>query len=457
MLEMLTNEENELLCRTGKGTPMGELFRRYWLPALMCEEIATPDSAPRRLRILGEDLLAFRDSNGRVGIVDAYCPHKLAPLFFGRNEECGLRCVYHGWKFDVGGHCVDIPNLPQTANASALRAKARITAYLVREAGGIVWVYMGTPDNVPPFPDLEWASFERDRLRTARFLQRSNWAQAMEGEIDTSHVSFLHKTLAGPSAIPMLPDAMSEDGAPVVSVKETEYGFVSGARRSTGRPGIYYWRVTHWLTPMFSMIANDPEDQFPRTGRAWVPVDDDHVMVFTYTYRPDLPLTEDHHARFDSGRSFPPHMKGAAFELADGYVIDTFVPVASRVNDYGIDRRVQRTISFTGIEAVSDQDRALQENMRSGLGLGPGRMVDRSREMLLPTDLPVITARRLLIKLAKDLQRGIEPPLPRKPGLYRRRSLAALSSQGSFEAFLLEHESELAPADDRDRAASEAA
>ncbi len=431
---MLNNEDNELLCRVGKGTPMGNLLRRFWLPALLTSEIETPDGPPKRIRVMGEDLLVFRDSKGAVGIIDAYCPHKLAPLFFGRNEECGIRCAYNGWKFDVQGNCVDIPNLPSTANAPALRQRAKLTSYPARESGGLVWIYMGPTELEPPLPGLEWLGVPPSHVQVARWIQRSNWAQGMEGEIDTSHVSFLHRSLAAPLS-PTLPSAMN-DGAPVITLKETDYGFVYGARRQTETPGQYYWRVTQWFMPMFSMIPNDPGDLYPRGGRAWVPVDDEHVMIFTYSYRHGSPLAEEHRAIFAAGTGFPPPLERGAYQLPDGHVIDTFLPLATRENDYRIDRERQKTLTFAGVLAITDQDRSLQENMRSVPGSGPGKMVDRSREMLVPSDLPVITARRMLLKAAKDLARGVEPALARKPDSYKQRSVAAMSTEADFESLL---------------------
>ena len=139
---MLTREDNELLTRTGPGTPMGELFRRFWMPALLAEELSEPDCPPVRIKIMGEQLVAFRDTDGKVGVLDNYCSHRRASLFFGRNEECGLRCVYHGWKFDVNGDCVDMPSEPAESN---FKEKVKIKAYPAREYGSCVWIYMGPP------------------------------------------------------------------------------------------------------------------------------------------------------------------------------------------------------------------------------------------------------------------------------------------------------------------------
>ena len=434
---MLSDEDNELLCRVGAGTPMGEVFRRFWLPALASAEMLQKDGAPRRLRLLGEDLIAFRNSNGEVGIIGAYCPHKLAPLFFGRNERCGLRCAYHGWKFDTLGHCVEIPNLPPNFDTNALKARAKIPGYPTREAGGMIWVYMGPPAELPDLPHMEWLRVPDDHVYVARWLQRSNWAQGMEGEIDSSHISWLHRDLVprtiDPPVMQTSPIAKGlVDGAPVMKLVERDYGFVYGARRQTNT-GDYYWRVTQWMLPMFSMI---PNDLWPRSGRAWVPIDDEHTSVVTYAYRADRPYTREEIDFIDQGNGFPPPLHASIYTLPDGYRIDTFQSNAVAENDYGLDRARQRNINFSGIHATTDQDRALQENMPSAFGLGAGRIVDRKRELLVASDLPVITARRMLLKLAKDMRDGIEPRLPHRPELFHVRSTSAITPESDFENFL---------------------
>jgi phenylpropionate dioxygenase-like ring-hydroxylating dioxygenase large terminal subunit len=441
---MLSNEDNELLCRVSRGTPMGELFRRFWLPALLSSEMV-PDSPPRRLRILGEDLVAFRDTDGRVGIVGAYCPHKLAPLFFGRNEECGLRCVYHGWKFDVNGNCVDVPNVP--VNADALKRKVQIPSYPTREVSGLIWVYMGPAEREPDLPGFEFTRVSPDQAYFARWLQCTNWAQGMEGEIDSSHISFLHRSFdadglggAGKLVRQTAPNPPGmRDGAPVMTIKQTPYGFVYGARRNT-EAGDYYWRITHWFAPMFSMI---PNNQFPFTGRMWVPIDDYHTNVFTFAYNAERPFTAAELSEMNAGYGFPPPMDPAAYRLPDGYIIDTNLPRANKGNDFRIDRDRQRKANFSGIGAITDQDRALQENMLSMPGVNSGLMVDRSKEMLVPSDAPVITARNILLRMVKELQNGVEPAMAREPELFFRRSAAAVAPQAEFDDFLAAHGDEM--------------
>ncbi len=417
----------------GAGTPMGNLFRRFWLPALLSEEIARPDGPPVRIRILGEDLVAFRDSKGRAGVIGAYCTHKLAPMFFGRNEDCGLRCVYHGWKFDVNGNCVDIPNIIPPDNFAALKEKARITSYPTREAGGITWVYMGPPERMPELPGMEWVALPPAYVRTSRWFHRSNWLQAAEGEIDTSHISFLHSRMPGsdPAADRL---RFAKDGAPQITLRETPYGYIYGSRRTF--EGQYYWRVTQWMLPMWSAIPGTM-DGFIGAGRAWVPIDDQHTTAFSYYYRTDRPLGEAELADIASGAAFPPRIQKGSTRLPHGYVVDTFLPVANQGNDYLIDRDMQQGQNYTGIWGINEQDRALQESMPSIPGR-PG-VVDRSQEHLVKSDLPVIIARRMLTRLARDLEKGVEPAAVRHADEYGVRALSILSPIADFEELMAAH------------------
>lgn len=429
---MLKAEANETLCRVGRGTAMGELFRRFWLPAVLTRELAEPDSEPVRLRILGEDLLAFRDTRGRVGIVRAYCSHRLAPLYFGRNEMCGLRCPYHGWKFDVDGNCVETPNVP--ADSRDIRKSVGIPAYATHETGGVVWVYMGPREKMPPFPALEYAHVPPGHAYAARWLQRTNWSQGLEGEIDSSHISWLHKDFdprsSAKGAGPQLAD---EDGAPLIELRETPYGFTYGARRDTAQG--YFWRMTQWLAPMFSLIPHEPGEFVSCGGRAWVPIDDNHTTVFTFGYRIDRPLNDEELARYESGALFPPRMDAGPFQLPDGYVVDTFLPVANKENDYLLDRQMQRTVNYSGIWGVHDQDRALAESSMS-LGGGDPGIVDRSQEHLVASDRAVVTARRRIVRMAEDLANGTEPQMASQPELFRVRAISKICTVEHFDRFL---------------------
>ena len=317
---MLTKEDNELLTKTGPGIPMGELFRRFWMPALLAEELPHPDCDPVRIRILSEGMVAFRDTDGNVGVIDTHCPHRRASLFFGRNEECGLRCVYHGWKFDVNGNCVDMPSEPAESN---FKDKVKIKAYPAKEYGSCIWVYMGPAELQPELPEFEWARVPDANRVVTRFIQHSNFMQATEGEIDSSHVSFLHSVFA--LSIDYHRDMRTGDqkegrnsvlsykfGAPQLTVKETDYGLTYGSRRGP-EEGSYYWRVTQFILPFYSLIPN-PGDR--EGGRCWVPMDDEHISVFQYSVSTDEPFTDEQRNLMNVS---PEKLLRVKYEFADGF------------------------------------------------------------------------------------------------------------------------------------------
>jgi phthalate 4,5-dioxygenase len=408
---MLTTEENQLLTRTGPGTPMGELFRRYWLPVMLSTELPGPDCPPVKLTVLSEDLVAFRDSEGRVGVLDRYCPHRGSSLFWGRNEEAGLRCVYHGWKFDVSGSCVEMPNEPAE---SRFKEKIRTTAYPTEERGGVIWVYMGPKDLHPEMPELEWTLVPESQRYVTKRTQACNYLQNVEGEVDSSHVSFLHGR-AQPAAAPLpnedlnpiAPDSLGYvalDKSPVFKVKDTDYGLLIGARRNASDDS-YYWRFTQFLMPTYTMIPSDPQMSISWTGA--VPVDDEHMIGFTATWRPDRPLTEQDISQIESWRGIHSEVDQRSF-----------FPIANKTNDYLIDRQQQRNgSSFTGIRGIREQDMAVQEDQW-------GPVTRRDREHLGTTDLAVIAMRRVMLREAQRLQRGIEPREASDGAAYRVRSVA---------------------------------
>jgi len=390
---------------------MGELFRRFWLPAMLPSEVPEPDCPPVRLRLLGEDLVAFRDTNGQIGVVEAHCPHRGASLFFGRNEECGIRCVYHGWKFDSTGACVDMPSEPAESN---FKSKVRITAYPAREHGGVIWVYMGPPELEPEVPQLEWSLVPDSHRTVSKWYQETNYLQGYEGDIDSSHASFLHSYL-DPSRSPddrtIRADLKAMDRAPKLIANDTDYGFRYGARRRIG-DDLYNWRVTQALLPTYSLIGFL---DFPAGGRAWIPIDDNRTMTFYFSYHPDRPLTESDLAIRKTGRAFPPH-------LIEG----TFNPLRNRENDYLIDRELQRSTTYSGIHGVNDQDRAVQESM--------GPIYDRRREHLGSSDLAIMSARRRLIQAARDLEQGVEPYAAHHGEVYRVRAMDVNAPIDDFDA-----------------------
>src|SRR5437870_8249162 len=223
---MLGPEDNALLTQTGPGTPTGGLMRRYWVPFLLSSELPEPDCPPVRVTLLGEQLVAYRDTNGCVGLLDHHCAHRGASLFFGRNEECGLRCVYHGWKYDLEGRCVDMPNEPPESN---FKDKVRLKAYPCRERGGMVWTYMGPPELMPGLPEFEFLMVPDSHRYVSKRLQECNWLQALEGGLDSSHIAFLHRGNYSDD----LGEIYYGDPAPKFFVVPADYGLLIAARRNT--------------------------------------------------------------------------------------------------------------------------------------------------------------------------------------------------------------------------------
>ncbi len=407
---MLSAADNETLTRTGPGTPMGTLFRRFWVPVLLAREIPEPDCPPVRVTVLGEELLAFRDTGDRIGLVEARCPHRGADLFFGRNEECGIRCAYHGWKFDVAGQCVEIPTLTRD---EGLLSRVGLTAYPAREWGDVIWAYMGPPELQPELPEMDFALVPPSHRFVSKKLQECNWAQACEGALDTAHFSFLHTPVTVPEVSasrqrhPMANAVrwMKQDPRPVFNVVEHDAGLLLAASRRADGDEVY-WRVTQFLMPNHSLApgAARGDSVF---GQTWVPIDDRSCWVYVYSWNPERPLSEKENR-------FIPGVPSVHAE-----VDDRWVPIRNRSNDYLIDRVAQKTRSFTGIEGLSEQDAAIQDSQ--------GFIADRTREHLGPTDLGIVRFRRLILDAAYALRDGIEPRAAAVPGAYRVRSGGALA------------------------------
>ncbi|MFM9968052.1 MAG: Rieske 2Fe-2S domain-containing protein [Burkholderiales bacterium] len=387
---MLRQEQNDLVSRTSPGKPMGQLFRSYWLPALLAEELPRNDCSPVRVKVLSESLIAFRDSEGRYGLIDEFCPHRRASMWFGRNENFGLRCAYHGWKFDVTGRCVEIPSEPE---ASGIAARIKIKSYPLVLRGGVLWTYMGPADKRPPLPEWEFAMVPNEQRFVSKRIQECNWLQALEGGIDSSHVSFLHQ--GDINSDPLFKGAKGnqynlDDARPVFEVVESAGGLYVGARRNAEN-GNYYWRITQFVLPSFTMIA--PRGGYSVHGHFWIPIDDDNCMVWSYDYHPTRALTDAEVSAMREG-------KGVHCKLVPG----TFRPVANKSNDYYMDREAQvRGESYSGIDGIAIQDGSLQESM--------GAIVDRTLENLVGTDKGIVMARHRLMRAATDLvERGITPP-----------------------------------------------
>ena len=275
---MLTQEENDLLTRVGRGTPMGDLIREYWIPAFMASELSGPDGDPLRIRLLGENLIAFQSTSGKIGLVANNCPHRGASLFYGRNEEEGIRCVYHGWKFDTDGQCVDMPAEPP---GSKFKNEIRLRSYPCKIRNGVVWTYMGPREWPPQLPDIEPNMVEDEQTLVWTALRECNWVQALEGDIDTSHLALLH--LGGIQAEEMEPGSFDyytvRDRQPRYRVTDTEYGTMYGAYRPTDDDQDY-WRIAQYLFPFYTLIPTGRLGQQVLV-RAWVPMDDEHTMFWS--------------------------------------------------------------------------------------------------------------------------------------------------------------------------------
>jgi len=376
----------------GWGTPCGKLFRSYWLPALLSEELPEADGAPVRVRLLGEDLIAFRDSDGEVGLLDAYCPHRRAPMFYGRNEECGLRCVYHGWKFDRHGNCTDMPSEPE---GTPLQARVKIASYPVHEKGGIVWTYMGDRSTMPEPPDYEWMRAPDTHRYVSKTWEDCNWLQAMEGGLDTAHSSFVHNEFIGNDN-----SLRNQDRSPRINVERTDYGYYYVSTRAL-RDGNNYVRLYHYVMPNQQMrsgtvkFLKDAGDEDPHAfpkmdGHLWVPVDDEHTWVYNWTCSatPDKPMPRDTFDRWETFMGRGP----------DDMIPGTYKLKRNLANDYMIDRDLQRTKTYSGIKGLNTQDYALQE------GMGP--IVDRSKEFLGTSDRAIVTMRRQLLEATHAAERG---------------------------------------------------
>jgi len=386
---MLRREQNDLLTQTGPGTPAGKLFRCYWLPVLLAEELPENDCPPVRVKVLSERLLAFRDTQGRLGLIDEFCAHRGVSLWFGRNEENGLRCPYHGWKYDVTGQCIDVPSEPEE---SGYCRKIKLKSYPMIERGGVLWAYMGPPDKVPPPPEWEFAAVPAAQRYVSKRLQESNWLQAMEGGIDSSHVSFLHR--GDLNSDPLFKGAKGNqynlsDARPVFEVVESAGGLYIGARRNAENDR-YYWRITQWVLPSFTMIP--PRGNHSVHGHFWIPIDDENCWTWSFDYHPIRALMAAEVAAMKDG-------KGIHVKVIPG----TFRPVANKDNDYLMDRAAQKSgRSYSGVEGFGMQDGSIQESM--------GPIVDRTKENLVSTDNGIIMARHRLLRAIKAFDKGEMPP-----------------------------------------------
>jgi phenylpropionate dioxygenase-like ring-hydroxylating dioxygenase large terminal subunit len=418
---MLSKEDNALVTNINRGTPMGELFRRFWLPVLLADDLPVPDCEPVKVKVLNEDLIAFRDSDGRAGLLDAFCPHRGAPLFFGRNEESGLRCVYHGWKFDVDGNCVDLPSAPE---GDTYKQKIDIISYPCVEAGDLIWAYMGPRDKQPPFPQFEWLNLPRENRYVRKFKLECNYLQAMEGDYDPSHARFLHSKLEDAS-IPSPLDPNRPVGNPATFAPSNRdantdlYPRIVGNRRVLSRPmaeledtdsgviaiGAMQEEAGKWqanlnvtlMLPIFCTAGIAGPNTYSSNMR--IPIDNESLMFFRLRWSYDAIPQKDIDEYRDKDWYYP--------RLIPGSVI----PQDNVHNNYNVDREKQRGETYTGIRTFPLQDIAMMENQW-------GPIADRTREHLTSWDYMIIHVRQRLLKAARAMAQGAEPPEPWHPEAY---------------------------------------
>ena len=436
---MLSAEQTEMLTRVGPGTPMGELLRRYWTPILLDDELPSPDCPPVRVRIFGEDLVAFRDTHGRLGLIEELCAHRQTSLFFGRNEEGGLRCIYHGWKYNVEGNCIDMPT---ESPASNFKDKVRLQSYGLRDGGGLIWAYLGPKELMPEeLPRFHFMDLPKENRLHTKYLRECNYAQAIDGGIDSVHTNFLHAGLDRyhhtDAFLERIKDSQdldlryrTVDTAPQFMTKRMEYGLLVGSRRTVEAEDKYYWRFNHFLMPFYSMTPRGG------AGHAFVPIDDSNCWSFNLSSRRDRPFTQEERDHANAGVAKDNDLAGGIH--MNERVPGTFRTVRNASNDFLIDREMQRTLNFTGIRGTGTQDSMAQ------IAMGP--IVNRTKEHLGVTDIGIIQARRLMLQEAIDLLEGSEPLGPSVSEAYSVTGVQFLEDRDvSFEECIERQHSNLYP------------
>ena len=411
-----TKEENDALTKVGSGTPMGNLFRQYWIPVTPAADVSEPGGRPGRVKLLGEDLVLFRDKSGTLGLIGAFCPHRLAPLFFGRVEDDGLRCPYHGWKFAPGGQCIEMPNVPA---GQRFTAEIHHPAYPCRERGGIVWAYLGRAKDLPPMPDLEFLRVNDDDRQYRLFFQECNYLQVLEGGIDPTHVMWLH------SPYDLADDELTATNQPDqhrvaqrsgartpmdVMIADTPGGFTYGAKRPAGE-GKSLWRVNQFIMPFYTMPPGGDQKQ----ARAYIPVDDENCIKWQIKWYPSKSI------KAASKETLRPPFAQEAYDAPTNAIPYGHIRTkAKKSNDYLMDWGTHKATSF-GIAGVNLQDVCVTENE------GPTPILDRTKEHLCAGDLTVIKARLMLLDGARALrEHGAMPIGADDPSVYRVRGCSVI-------------------------------
>jgi phthalate 4,5-dioxygenase oxygenase subunit len=389
---MLTVEENERICRVGPGTPMGAALHCYWLPAMLSSDLPEPDCPPRRVQLLGEDYVAFRDTNGNIGLLDELCSHRGASLALGRVEDCGIRCLYHGWKYGVDGRIQDTPNMPNPQ----FKERFKAAAYSVYEAGEIVWVYLGPQDAIPPKPDFRFFHTGSEHRVVRATVQNANYVQILEGVVDSSHASILHQDRLATAG--HFDDSTSQNllngRSPRIELVNTEFGFCSVALRAAGDGAKTNARVTPYMAPIYALVPPDA------IFAAAVPMNDEKTLFITAF------LDEERPIGVEPLRTEIMEYFGVTDEILArmGLTHDTYGSgdAANPGNGYLQDRAAMKSgSSFTGIPPFVPEDAVVCMSM--------GPLYDRSREHLVPADAGVIRMRRLLSKCATLAEKGEAP------------------------------------------------
>ena len=375
-------EDNEILTRVGRGTPMGELFRRYWIPALLSEELPEPDCAPVRVKLLNEDLVAFRDSNGRVGLLGEYCSHRRASLFYGRVEDCSITCIYHGWKYDADGTVLDIPAEPET---SRLKDTIRHTSYPCEERNGVVLTYMGPKDKMPLVPNLPWFTLPRDHVVVgSKLFLECNWLQALEGDNDSIHSAYLHRRISGEG------DPMNQARRRPARVAIDRLPW--GVRAATIYPYDDSREMVRTNTFLMPCIGNTPRGDSPNGYNEavhtiyQVPADDYTNWRYDFEVWWDKSV-DDSYARSDRAEVGP-----------------DFMSYYTRANNYQLSREEQKSGDYwCGVAARNHtQDKMVTESM--------GAISDRTQENLGASDMHIIAMRRFMLEAVRTMAEGGDPP-----------------------------------------------
>jgi phthalate 4,5-dioxygenase oxygenase subunit len=383
-------DQHQLLAETSRGTRMGNLLRRYWTPVLLSSELVA-DGAPVRVRIMGEDLIGFRTSSGKPGLLREACSHRGASLYYARNGEEGLRCWYHGWKYDVEGNCLDTPNEPAT---SRIRERIKHPAYPCIDKNGAVWAYLGPKETMPGLPELEFLLVPDSHVFVSKRIQLCHWTQGMDGDLDPGHVPFLHGELlqsvvehAGHASTQW----MIDDRHPRQVTHPLPGGMLYASQRNANAD-TYYWRIGTWFAPGFTMLAGFAGDG-PLTGHSWVPIDDKSCWVFVFTWHPARPLSADERRRMSSGEGTSVYAK-----LIPG----TFTPMHNKSNDYAGPNPPAAKQPYQRVLGFQEQDICITESM--------GGLYDRTHENLTGVDNIIVVMRRRLMDAALALEKSGDIP-----------------------------------------------